>query len=52
MKSEKQNYKIPLVQLELWSRSEGRLTDLGFELLEIGKNLVQIVKDLLTNWLI
>lgn len=37
MKSEKQNYKIPLVQLELWSRSEGRLTDLGFELLEIGK---------------
>lgn len=37
MKSEKQNYKIPLVQLELWSRSEGRLTDLGYELLEIGK---------------
>lgn len=37
MKSEKQNYKIPLVQLELWSRSEGRLTDLGFKLLEIGK---------------
>lgn len=37
MKSEKQNYKIPLVQLELWSRSEGRLTDLGFTLLEIGK---------------
>lgn len=37
MKSEKQNYKIPLMQLELWSRSEGRLTDLGFELLEIGK---------------
>lgn len=37
MKSEKQNYKIPLVQLELWSRSEGRLTDTGFELLEIGK---------------
>lgn len=37
MKAEKQNYRIPLVQLELWSRSEGRLTDLGFELLEIGK---------------
>lgn len=37
MKSEKQNYKIPLVQLELWSRSEGRLTDTGFKLLEIGK---------------
>lgn len=37
MKSEKQNYKIPLVQLELWSRSEGRLTDFGFKLLEIGK---------------
>jgi len=37
MKSEKQNYKIPLVQLELWSRSECRLTDLGFKLLEIGK---------------
>lgn len=37
MKAEKQNYKIPLVQLELWSRGEGRLTDLGFKLLEIGK---------------
>lgn len=37
MKAEKQNYKIPLVQLELWSRSEGRLTDLGYKLLEIGK---------------
>jgi hypothetical protein len=37
MKSEKQNYKIPLVQLELWSRSDGRLTDRGFKLLEIGK---------------
>ena len=36
-KSEKQNYKIPLVQLELWSRSEGRLTERGFKLLEIGK---------------
>lgn len=37
MKSEKQNYKIPLVQLELWTRDEGRLTDSGFRLLEIGK---------------
>ncbi len=37
MKAEKQNYKIPLVQLELWSRSEGRLTNLGFTLLEVGK---------------
>ncbi|MBE5825217.1 MAG: hypothetical protein E7307_01135 [Butyrivibrio sp.] len=36
-KAEKQNYKIPLVQLELWTNSEGRLTDLGFELLSIGK---------------
>lgn len=36
-KSEKQNYKIPLVQLELWTRDEGRLTDLGFRMLEIGK---------------
>lgn len=33
--SEKQNYKIPLSQLELWS--EGHLTDLGFRMLEIGK---------------
>lgn len=37
LRSEKQNYKIPLVQLGLWSRSEGRLTDLGFELLALGK---------------
>ena len=37
MRAEKQNYRIPLVQLELWSRSEGRLTELGFELLELGK---------------
>lgn len=36
-KAEKQNYKIPLVQLELWTRDEGRLTDLGFKMLEIGK---------------
>jgi hypothetical protein len=35
--SEKQNYKIPLVQLDLWTRSECRLTALGFELLQIGK---------------
>lgn len=33
--SEKQNYKIPLSQLELWN--EGHLTDLGFKMLEIGK---------------
>ena len=39
--SEKQNYKIPLVQLELWSRSEGRLTERGFKLLEIGKKYGQ-----------
>ena len=37
MKSEKQNYNIPLVQLDLWSRGEGRLTQAGYELLEIGK---------------
>ncbi len=34
-KSEKQNYKIPLTQLELWN--EGHLTDLGFKMLQIGK---------------
>lgn len=33
--SEKQNYKIPLSQLELWY--EGHLTNLGFKMLEIGK---------------
>lgn len=33
--AEKQNYKIPLTQLELWS--EGHLTNLGFRMLEIGK---------------
>ena len=37
MKAEKQNYNIPLVQLDLWSRGEGRLTKAGYELLEIGK---------------
>lgn len=36
-KAEKQNYKIPLVQLDLWGRDEGRLTNTGFKLLEIGK---------------
>ncbi len=36
-KAEKQNYNIPLVQLELWTRGEGRLTDLGYKLLDIGK---------------
>lgn len=33
--AEKQNYKIPLTQLELWN--EGHLTDLGFKMLAIGK---------------
>lgn len=37
MKSEKQNYKIPLVQLDLFTREEGRLTDKGYEMLSIGK---------------
>lgn len=36
-RAEKQNYKIPLSQLELWTSSEGRLTYLGFEFLYIGK---------------
>lgn len=36
MKSEKQNYNIPLVQLGLWTRGEGRLTDVGYTLLQIG----------------
>lgn len=36
-KSEKQNYNIPLVQLNLWTRGTGRLTDIGYELLRIGK---------------
>ena len=35
--SEKQNYKIPLVQLDLWTRDECRLTASGHELLQIGK---------------
>ena len=36
MKSEKQNYNIPLVQLGLWTRGEGRLTDVGYALMGIG----------------
>lgn len=36
-KSEKQNYKIPLVQLGLIEPSEGRLTVLGYKLVSIGK---------------
>lgn len=36
-KSEKQNYKIPLVQLGLIEPSEGRLTVEGYKLLSIGK---------------
>ncbi|MDB8556552.1 hypothetical protein PNU17_12315 [Turicibacter sanguinis] len=36
-KSEKQNYKIPLFHLGLWSQSEGRLTAKGYRLLTIGK---------------
>lgn len=36
-RSEKQNYKIPLVQLDLWGRDECRLTNTGLKLLEIGK---------------
>lgn len=36
-KSEKQNYKIPLFHLGLWSQSEGRLTPKGYKLLTIGK---------------
>lgn len=34
--SEKQNYKIPLSQLELWNNGDCRLTELGFKMLEIG----------------
>jgi|MDTC01.3.fsa_nt_gb hypothetical protein len=36
-KNEKQNYKIPLFQLDLWSQAEGRLTFKGYKLLSIGK---------------
>lgn len=35
--SEKQNYKIPLSQLELWNNGNCKLTDLGLKMLEIGK---------------
>lgn len=35
--SEKQNYKIPLSQLQLWNNGDCKLTDLGLEMLEIGK---------------
>jgi hypothetical protein len=35
--SEKQNYKIPLFQLDLWDQAEGRLTVKGYKLLTIGK---------------
>ena len=35
-KSEKQNYKIPLVQLGLWDTTEGRITSKGKKLLAIG----------------
>ncbi len=33
----KQNYKIPLNQLDLWNPSTGKLTELGLKLLKIGK---------------
>lgn len=33
----KQNYKIPLSQLELWNASTGKLTERGLKLLQIGK---------------
>ena len=33
----KQNYKIPLNQLDLWNPSTGKLTSLGLKLLQIGK---------------
>ena len=33
----KQNYKIPLSQLDLWNASTGKLTSLGLKLLQIGK---------------
>lgn len=37
MRSYKQNYRIPFEQLGLWSSKEGKLTDVGFNLLIIGK---------------
>lgn len=36
MGSYKQNYRIPFEQLGLWTSKEGRLSDLGYRLLEIG----------------
>lgn len=35
--SYKQNYRIPFEQLGLWTSKEGKLSDLGFQLLIIGK---------------
>ena len=37
MGSYKQNYRIPFEQLGLWTSKEGKLSDLGYELLMIGK---------------
>lgn len=37
MGSYKQNYRIPFEQLGLWTSKEGKLSDLGFSLLMIGK---------------
>lgn len=37
MNQQKQNYKIPLNQLELWNPANGKLTELGMKLLQIGK---------------
>ncbi len=34
--SYKQNYRIPFEQLGLWTSKEGKLSDVGFKLLEIG----------------
>ena len=36
-KSFKQNYKIPLNQLDLWNASTGKLTETGMKMLRIGK---------------
>lgn len=37
MSSYKQNYRIPFEQLGLWNSKEGKLSDIGFKLLVIGK---------------
>ena len=37
MGSYKQNYRIPFEQLGLWTSKEGKLSDIGFQLLIIGK---------------